>query len=233
MNFVVTNFSGNVGKSTISKHLLGPRLPDSEVTLVESINANDSDSDAIRGKDYGALVNSLVEKTHYVIDVGASNVEDFIARMKQYKGSHEEFDLFLIPTVPTHKQQEDTISTIDALSKLGVPGDKIRVVFNRIEPEVNLQKEFALLFDLHSMRPNSFVLYPLVSIQENELYGLLEGRSIADILEDPTDFNAKIKQSNDKFEKLEWSKKKGVKRLASGVNEELDAVFALLFPEGV
>jgi hypothetical protein len=233
MNFVVMNFSGNVGKSTISKHLLGPRLPDSEITLVESINANDSEEDAIRGKDYGTLVNSMVERKHYVIDVGASNVEDFIARMAQYKGSHEEFDLFLIPTVPTRKQQTDTVSTINALSKLGVPGDKIRVIFNRIEPVVNLQKEFALLFNLHSLRPDSFVMYPLVSIQENELYGLLNGRSIADILEDPTDFTAKIKEATHQKERLEWSKRKGVKRLALGVKEELDGVFALLFPEGL
>ena len=34
-----------------------------------------------------------------IIDVGASNVEDFLKLMQQYDGSHEEFDYFVVPVV--------------------------------------------------------------------------------------------------------------------------------------
>jgi len=35
MRVCVLNYSGNVGKSTIAKHLLGPRLQDCEIFKVE------------------------------------------------------------------------------------------------------------------------------------------------------------------------------------------------------
>ena len=36
----VVSLSGNVGKSTIAKHLLLPRMPGAEFIAVESINAD-------------------------------------------------------------------------------------------------------------------------------------------------------------------------------------------------
>ena len=35
-----------------------------------------------------------------VVDIGASNVEDLLALMRRYRGSHEDFDCFVVPTVP-------------------------------------------------------------------------------------------------------------------------------------
>ena len=43
-----------------------------------------------------------------VVDIGASNVEDLLALMRKYRGSHENFDYFVIPTVPALKQQPVT-----------------------------------------------------------------------------------------------------------------------------
>ena len=42
-----------------------------------------------------------------IIDVGASNVEEFIKSMQQYDGSHEEFDYFVVPVVKEKKQQSE------------------------------------------------------------------------------------------------------------------------------
>ena len=41
MKLAVVNFSGNVGKSTIARHLLAPRIPACQFVAVESINADD------------------------------------------------------------------------------------------------------------------------------------------------------------------------------------------------
>mgnify|MGYP003603473134 CR=1 FL=1 len=40
-----------------------------------------------------------------VVDIGASNVEELMAQMQRYRGSHEDFDAFVVPTVPALKQQ--------------------------------------------------------------------------------------------------------------------------------
>ena len=37
MNIAVVNFSGNVGKTTIVRHLLAPNLPDHTIVAVETI----------------------------------------------------------------------------------------------------------------------------------------------------------------------------------------------------
>lgn len=39
MKLAVLNFSGNVGKSTVARHLLAPRIPGCPLVAVESINA--------------------------------------------------------------------------------------------------------------------------------------------------------------------------------------------------
>jgi hypothetical protein len=227
MKFVVTNFSGNVGKSTISKHILFRLLPACELFSVESINDDDSDKESIRGRRFGELMDWVQVHEHVVVDVGSSNVEDFILRMSQYKGSHQDFDLFIVPTVPSNKQQIDTISTVNALSSMGIPSEKIRIIFNRVDSIADLRKTFNKVFSSYELNPN-FTIEPFIAIQENEIYGLLQGRSLQEILEDPTDFAQKIKEAKSKEEKLEWSKRRGVQRLALGVKEELSHAFSLL-----
>ena len=124
MKVAVINFSGNVGKSTVARHLLAPKMNQATVIPVESINSDGTQDETIRGKQFGELQNDLSLLDDVVVDVGASNVEDFISMMKQYEGSHEDYDYFVIPTVPKAKQQRDTISTIEALSDIGVPPEK-------------------------------------------------------------------------------------------------------------
>lgn len=40
MKIIVINFSGNVGKSIVAQHLLKPRMEDSTIIAVESINSD-------------------------------------------------------------------------------------------------------------------------------------------------------------------------------------------------
>jgi hypothetical protein len=54
MKIAVINFSGNVGKTTIARHLLLPRLPaGTELISVESINADEGQGQSLRGHQFG------------------------------------------------------------------------------------------------------------------------------------------------------------------------------------
>lgn len=229
MKVAVINFSGNVGKSTVARHLIAPRINSATVIPVESINSDGTQDEAIKGKQFGELQEALMLMDDAVVDIGASNVEDFVNLMRQYKGSHEDFDYFVIPTVPKNKQMRDTISTIDALAEIGVPAKKIRLVFNMVEIDETPERLFAGLLEYHAAAKN-FTLRPDAVIHVNDIYGKLKGaeQGIKDILADPTDYKEMIKSAKDADEKLYFAQMVGVKRLAAGVVEELDAVFKTL-----
>jgi len=229
MKIGVINFSGNVGKSTVARHLLAPRMNNAQIISVESINSDGTEEDAVRGKQFGDLIEALALMDNVVVDIGASNVEDFISRMAQYRGSHEDFDYFVIPTVGKQKQQRDTISTIDALTELGIPAKKIRVVFNMVEIEDAPERVFSGIFE-YAAAEKTFTLRPEAVIHMNDIYGKLRGseQTIADILNDPADLKEQLKTAKDADEKLRISRQIGVKRLAAGVTEELNAVFKAL-----
>lgn len=225
------NFSGNVGKSMISQHVLLPRLDNAQLISVESINSDDAHEDTkIRGKEFGELMDALSLVDAAVADIGSSNVEEFIKQMRQYRGSHEDFDFYLVPTVPKAKQQRDTISTIEALAEIGIPAKKIRLCFNMLELDDNPERLFSGLFDYHAQTGN-FTLTPKAVIHANDLYGKLRvvDMSIADILTDPADLKQQLKCATDTDEKLRISRMLGLRRLAAGVTEELDLVFKALF----
>src|SRR5690348_4263820 len=134
MYVMVTNFSGNVGKSTLTKYMLAPRLDNAKIIPIETINSHEGDSDDnLKGKQYGQLIEGLALFENAIVDVGSSNVADTITLMQQYKGSHEVFDYFLVPVIHREKQIKDTISTIDALASNGIPAGKIRLLFNMVE----------------------------------------------------------------------------------------------------
>jgi hypothetical protein len=230
MKIVVMNFSGNVGKSTVARHLLSPRMNNAKIIPVESINSDGTQDQAIKGKQYGELLSALSVFADAVIDVGASNVEDFVALMKKYDGSHEDFDYFIIPTVKNNKQQNDTISTIEALKEIGIPAKQIRLVFNMVDDADSVQKVFDRLFTYHAESKN-FTLRPDAVIHENEIFLKLKNsaESISDILSDPTDLKELLKAATEPNEKMSIAAKIGVKRLASGVTKELDGVYKTLF----
>ena len=75
MKIAVINFSGNVGKSTIARNLLAPRIPDAEVFAVETINSDGTEDETMKGKEFGDLLEALQLMDSAVVDLGASNIE--------------------------------------------------------------------------------------------------------------------------------------------------------------
>lgn len=225
----VLNFSGNVGKSTLSKHLLAPMMPGAAVVSVETINADAASEQTIKGAQFGQLQEDMLLEDSVIVDVGSSNVEEFLALMKQYRGSHEDFDLYVVPCVPAQKQQKDTVECVRALAKLGIPAKKIRIVFNLVPPGEDVRKVFAPLIAFAENEGLALVSADAAVI-ESELFAKVRnsGRSIAELADDPTDFKAEIAQAKTAEKKTALAAQLSAKRLAQGVRENLGEVYSAL-----
>lgn len=235
MKVAVLNFSGNVGKTTVSAHLLQQRMVGAQLFSIESINMGAdadgvSDVEVLKGKKFGELVDQLLTLDDAIVDVGASNVEDFLSLMQRYAGSHEEFDYFLVPVVKEKKVQGDTVNTIRSLAKLGIEASRIRLVFNKVEADDDLSDEFAMLFGLLA-KDKAFTLNPDAVIYTNEVFELLKGvgKSLGDVSKDQTDYRALVRLATDEREKARAVKMLALKRLAVTANSNLDAAFAAIF----
>jgi hypothetical protein len=233
MKVAVLNFSGNPGKTTLVDNLLAPRMraPKFEV---ETINAGSTDSGAerLKGKDYGGLQEDLMTLESAIVDVGASNVEEFIKQMGQFDGSHEEFDFFLVPAVSEKKQQADTVSTIETLAGLGVPPKKIRIVFNKVELEDanDVPRLFGTIFGLHAAT-QCFTLRPGAVVFKNEIFERLRPlkKTVSDLVADETDYRAMLRESKDDDAKAHAVSMISAQRLAKSAHKNLDEVYRVLF----
>jgi hypothetical protein len=229
MKVAVINFSGNVGKSTVARHLLMPRIEGAELIAVESINADESQGSTLRGNQFGELQEYLQTVDNVVVDIGASNVEDLLGLMRKYRGSHEDFDYFVIPTVPALKQQQDTIATLAELAQLGIPADKLRVVFNLVEDGARLRETFDTLLAFIAQNPVARVS-PQCRLGANEIYERVKGTetNLIELARDETDYKTLIARAIDVADKLALAQKLANRRLATGVVPELDECFAAL-----
>jgi hypothetical protein len=229
VKLAVINFSGNVGKTTVARHLLAPRIPGCQVVAVESINADGPQSMMIRGRQFDQLQDFLHTVDDVVVDVGASNVEDLLALMRRYSGSHADFDAFVVPTVPARKQQQDTTATLAELASIGVPPERTRLVFNQVEDDRPIERVFETLLAYCAMsgavRPRTGAF-----MRQNEVYPRIRdaGRSLIGLAMDETNYKAEIAKAFSTFDKVALAQKLATQRLARGVVPELDACFAAL-----
>mgnify|MGYP006335483285 CR=1 FL=1 len=229
MKIAVINFSGNVGKTTVARHLLLPRLAGAECIAIESLNADEGQGQALRGRQFGELQEYLQTIDHAVVDIGASNVEELLALMRRYRGSHEDFDCFVVPTVPPLKQQQDTIATLAELARLGVPPSRLRLVFNMVEDGVAVSEAFDAVLAFVEQNP----VVPINTrcrLGVNEIFERLKGTGadLGALARDDTDYRALIVRAPDTAAKLKWAQLLANRRLARGVVPELDACFEAL-----
>ena len=229
MKLAVINFSGNVGKTTVARHLLAPRIPGCQVVSVESINADDGQPVTIRGRQFAQLQEFLQSVDDVVIDIGASNVEDLLKLMRRYRGSQEDFDGFVVPTVPARKQQQDTAATLAELARIGVPAARLRLVFNQVDEDSPIEQAFETLL---AYCEASGVVQPRTAacMTFNEVYARVRGtgQSLLELAADTTDYKAEIARAGSASDKLALAQKLATRRLACGVVPELDACFAAL-----
>lgn len=236
MKVAVINYTGTVGKTTIAAHLLSPRMNNAPVFAVETINETAEglgvDVEKIRGDKFRDLFKKLMLLDDAIVDVGASNVEPFLNGMVRFEDSHVEFDYFIVPVTSGTKEQKETMAILTVLADLGIPPERIRLVFNRVQKDVT--EEFGVL--LTFLRKNKYcVANTEAAIFEHELFDMMAVRKLAigDALADATDYKALARE-----EKMKGGDPKLITRYqdlhtiklgAKPLSRNLDAVFSQLF----
>ncbi|STQ90005.1 StbB family protein [Iodobacter fluviatilis] len=226
----ILNYSGNVGKSTLAQHMFMPRMPNAQYFSVESINSSDQidsiEVEQLRGRQFNVLHEELLGLDSAVVDVGSSNVELFLQLMAQNVDSHSEFDLFILPTVSEDKQQKDTIETIRLLNKLGVPAKKIRVLFNRVEIDSDTDAEFETILS-YKFVTKSFQTPSRGVVYENPAFQRVgsTGKTLNEIVNDTTDYRAKLRASTDENEKDFCKKMITIRGMAISANANMNEAF--------
>ena len=238
MKIFIANRSGNVGKTTIRRHLFEPRMPGAEVVSVETINNDGADEGAIRGEQFALVQDLLLTVDQVIVDIGSSNFEAFRDLMRKYEGSHDDVDRFIIPTEPEIKQEKDTILTINDLADMGVPAEKIVVLFNKIRREEQIEEGFQLLHAFHS-NERRFTLRRDAFVLENPIFETLSklpGRTLAEIRDDPTDYKVLLaeamKGGASETEKTRIKAMIATKRLAVGVISQFDDAYKAITRKG-
>ena len=235
MKTVVLNYTGTVGKTTLTVNLLKRRMPDAEIIAVESINETAGDLGLeikqIAGDKFRDVFTRLLRTNHAIVDVGASNIEDFLDGMARYEDSSAEVDCFLIPVTSGTKEQKETLAMFKALLQLGVDPARIKIVFNRVQSDV--VSEFEILFKYARTDPQ-LVLDPRAAVMENELFDLLGQRqtTLQAVLADTTDYRTLIRQLDPETEEKllgQYIRAYTMRSLAMTVHRNLDEAFNTLF----
>jgi len=237
MKVVTINYTGTVGKTTISANLLSPRMAGAPIYAIESINETAEnlglDVEKLRGDKFRELFKKLMLEDNAIVDVGASNVEDFMANLEGFEEAHEEIDYYIVPVTPGTKEQQETLTLIDSLAAMGIPAEKIRIIFNRVQRDV--KAEFPIIFAYHA-RMQSFWISERSAIYETELFDALSINRISmkALMDDQTDYKELLKNKEASVkERNRWSDMYGLRALCRGVNRKLDSVFVELFSKEV
>ena len=224
MHVAILNYSGNVGKSTIARLCLRPRMRSCPVFFVESINEG-GDASNIGGRHFRDVLVEISVLDNAIVDIGSSNIEQVLIQLNRMEDAHEDFDYYVIPTVPSQKQQRDTIRTFHALMEMGILPDKIRIVLNQAEPDTDCRKQFSLVMAALEI----FDLRFEAVIYMSEVFPLLENLTLEQAISEGTDFKAKIAATADVELKRDLARALGISRLARTARKDLDAAFESMF----
>jgi MinD-like ATPase involved in chromosome partitioning or flagellar assembly len=218
-SIIVMNFSGNVGKTTVTSNILSPRMPSAEIISVESLNEGITDSDEnmrrITAKNARRIFEAVAVAEEVLVDVGSSNAELLVAELERFQGAQELFDLWVVPTVFERKQFKDTAQTVIHLNKqMGIPKERIRVVMNRADSK-NVREQFASLFAFHKENP-CFVLSEAAYLPECEVYEIAKanGLVVHDIATSTRDYRQEMKETTAMAEKEKLARMLSVAMLA-------------------
>lgn len=234
MKLAVINYTGTVGKTTVATHLLAPRLGDAPIIAVESINETaaslGTSVEQIKGEHFKDLLRKLLVADDLIVDVGASNSEDFLIGMAKFEDSHNEFDHFIVPVTGGTKEQRETVALLQVLAGQGIPAAKIRLLFNRVDTDV--EAEFGIVLK-HIEKHRTATANRAAAVYENELFDLLAIKKLplTKLLADPKDYKALLQEHKqaDEKQRLYWADMYSLKALAKGVERNLDAAYAALF----
>lgn len=112
-NLCMFTLAGGNGKSTIAAHACSPRMPGASFFAVETVNETAGglgvEVEKIDGERFSVLYKKLLAADGAIIDVGASNAEEFLDGLVKFDGVQAEIDRFVIPVVPGTREFKEAI----------------------------------------------------------------------------------------------------------------------------
>lgn len=233
MKVAVVSNNGTCGKTVVAAHLLGPRLG-APIISVETTNESAAlfgvETEKLAAAKFQHIHAALSDADDVILDVGASNIKEFLIGLVKYDEAHLEIDYYVIPVKNKTREKIEAIKMISILADLGVPPDRIRIVFNFVTD--NVESEFEEVIN-YVQQYGQAVVNMDAAIYETELFSLLEGErlTVAALLADETDYKALLREHRDApdEEKARWRELLGLKALGRSVNRNLDDVFRAVF----
>lgn len=232
MKVAVVSLSGSIGKTCLSAHMFYPRLGNPTVFAVETINETVGwyglPCEEFSGDQFDELIARILRTNDALIDTGASNIESFVKHLVRHDGAHEEIDFFIVPVPVNAKEQSEAVKTTELLRGLGVPSEKVRVLFNSVKD--NVEKEFKVF--LSEIRKNGYLEPNLKAVVfYNRLFNWLHNKNmhIETILNDQTDYKTLLASDADDDQLNEWAEILANQMAARSVRRNLDVAFSELF----
>lgn len=206
MRIAVVNNSGNVGKSTITQNMLLIENPDFEILRVESINSDGkATGEKMTADDMMKVFKKIMGSDDIIVDVGSSNIEAFMYKMEHdFAGACDYFDYFIVPVTPDLKQQNDTVSIINALVEMGVDEEKIKIIFNKINTKLPIHEQFTTILESAALKSLGIDLSDIPALPMAEVLKAIEEADISynDYLKiDKKALRAAIKETSDPNER--------------------------------
>lgn len=229
--FLVCSYSGSVGKTVVSSRLLHPRVPGAKFIALETINQSAADLgmaevEQLQGKKVRELLEHLVLEDAAIVDVGASNIEQFFSEMTRFEGATDEFDMIVIPVCPDDKSWQEGLKTVESLLQIGVEPSRIRILPNKISEDP--RDEIPAVFEYAKkkkipMNPDAFIF-------ESDVYGFLAAKrmSFNDLLADGRDYRSEARAATDPDERSRLARLHTWTAKAKPVQQNLDVAFEAL-----
>lgn len=192
MKIALLNYSGNVGKTTLARDLLKFRLQEYELITIESSNADGKEELIIRGEDRDKLYTELLLADDVILDIGSSNLESFFKSSKKESEIISNINIFIVPTTPELKQQQDTIKTIKDLLENNVNANQIHIIANQVvfDTYTTVTDTFSdLIAVTNALNINFNFKY---AIERHDLYK--NGQILAEMLSEE-DYRAKMEEA--------------------------------------
>lgn len=194
MKIAVLNYSGNVGKTTLSRDMLYYNLQNYDLVTIESVNSDGKEKVIIRGEDGDKIYTELLVTDDLILDIGSSNLENYLKNSEIENELISSIDLFVIPVTAEKKQQADTLKTVRDIVALGA-SNNIAIVFNQIDDKTDVEEVFSnLISALIKLKVN---VNPENTIFRHDLYS--RGQELSEMITDD-DFKTLIleaKQAGD------------------------------------
>ncbi|ORE39901.1 StbB family protein [Pseudomonas aeruginosa] len=193
--------TGRTGKTTLATNIsLRNAPPGTKFLAVESVNSTADalgvDVDQLKGNEFIKIYGEMVVADDLVIDVGASNIEAFLMGMDRFENGTDEIDQWRIVVVPGVREQREALQTCATLNGLGVPAEKIHMIFNRVAADMEVEREFATLLE-YVKREKICIANPECFVPESDIFNSLAARklTLAAALADKTDYRALLKEA--------------------------------------